>query len=140
MKIPAITNQDLKRLAQKIRPLVTQDGRLMHIKLPDLRNEAFPWAPVVTEPAAGLVEIAKIRTLHSYAYYGFFKPSVSEVIAQIPEEWIERAVAFSTQGPENVEDMNREKEALDAGFHVAVTTLYGLDAQPADAKGADHGK
>lgn len=128
MKIPEITDENLTLLSRKIRPLVLQDGKLMRIEPPDPRNVAFSWSPVVTEPANGIVEIAKIRTLHGYGYYGFFKPSVAEVIAQIPEEWIERTVAFSTRGPADAAEMNRESEALNAGFHVAETTLYGLNS------------
>lgn len=129
MKIPEITDGNLTLLSRKIRPLVLKDGELMCIEMPDLRHEAFSWTPTITEPATDIVEIAKIRTLHRYGYYGFFKPSVAEVIAQIPEEWIERTVAFFTRGPADAAEMNREIEALNAGFHVAETTLYGLNVQ-----------
>lgn len=32
--------------------------------------------------------------LHGYGYYGLFKPSVGEVIRQIPKDLLEKVVAF----------------------------------------------
>jgi hypothetical protein len=128
MEIPEITDEKIELLLQKIHPLVLQDGRLMRIEPVHPRDVAFTWDPVVTEPATNVEELVKIRTLHTYGYYGFFKPSIAEVLAQIPEEWLERTIAFSTQGPNDAAEMNLEKKALDAGFHVAETTLYGLSS------------
>lgn len=75
--------------------------------------------------------LTEIRTLHTYGSPCFFKPSVAEVLAQIPDDMLEGVVAFETRGPSDVADMNRESEALNAGFHVARTRLYG--ARPVEA-------
>lgn len=32
--------------------------------------------------------------LHGYGYYGLFKPSVGEIIRQIPKDLLEKVVAF----------------------------------------------
>lgn len=61
-------------------------------------------------------------------YYGIFKPSIAEVLAQIPEELIEQTVAFETIGPADADALNKERDALNAGFHVATTRLYGRSA------------
>jgi len=57
-------------------------------------------------------------------YAGSFKPTVREVISQIPAEVRDEVVAFLVDGTNTVDDTNREREARDAGLHVAKTTLY----------------
>ena len=74
-------------------------------------------------------EVARIRTLHTYAYYGFFKPSIAEVLAQIPSHLVDSVIAFETKGPGDADDLNDDRSALNAGFHAATTILYG-EAQP----------
>ena len=76
------------------------------------------------EKADSLKALGTIATLHAWGYYGVFKPSIAEVLAQIPAGYLDEVVAFEVAGPKDAEDLNREKEALDAGFHVARTTLY----------------
>jgi hypothetical protein len=54
-----------------------------------------------------------------------FKPSIAEVLAQIPEEHLEQVLAFEiVDSPNNVDDLNAEREALNAGYHIATTRLY----------------
>ncbi len=116
---------EYERLTKAILPVVERDGALWYIEQPDLVRVAFTWSPAFTEEAKGLEAVGKIRTLHKYSFYGFFKPSISEVILQIPRGTYGYGVdAFCVRGPEDVDDLNRNKEELDAGFHVAETTLY----------------
>lgn len=71
-----------------------------------------------------------IRTLHRYAAPVFFKPSIFEVFAQLPE-WkhdLDLISAFRTEPSDKPLDSwtDIEHEAYQAGFHVAYTTLYAL--------------
>lgn len=120
--IPTKTDAELKALVVKTQPLVRQGDQLWMIRLPDLRNVAFTWSPVCTESPVGLVEVARITTLHGYGYYGFFKPSIAEVLCQIPAGL--DADFFEVNGPDTAEDLNREHLALNEGFHVATTIFY----------------
>lgn len=123
--IPDITDDDLKVRAKHIKPLVLHKGKLRHIKKPKgLRDIAYTWDIKVKGKATGLMKLATIRTLHTYAYYGFFKPTIAEVLAQIPREYLSDAVGFTIKGPDDAADLNREREATNAGFHVAEVTLY----------------
>lgn len=132
--IPPLTAAKLKELAARIVPLVERDGALWYIEPVDLTNVAFSWDPKLVRKAEGLTPIGLIRTLHTYGYYGMFKPSIAEVLAQIPESYLEKTVAFRVVGPDTADDLNREKEALNAGFHVAETTLYaGAVVKPGKA-------
>jgi hypothetical protein len=60
--------------------------------------------------------------LHRYGYHGFFKPSIAEVLCQMPAGL--DADFFEVIGPETAEDLNNELDALKAGFHVATTIFY----------------
>ena len=126
LEIPPISDEKIAELSLRIKPLVRSkdDDSLYFIKDVDARKIAFSWSPELTEKADSLKAIGAIATLHAWGYYGVFKPGIAEVLAQIPAGYLDEVVAFEVAGPKDAEDLNREKEALDAGFHVARTTLY----------------
>lgn len=128
-EIPSIDDATLVTLAERIRPVVRRDGDLYYIKPVDLRRIAFTWDPKVTSQAVGLEPVISFKTLHRYAYHGFFKPSIAEVLAQIPADLLDdNVVAFEVKGPKDADDLNKDSAALNAGFHVAMTTLYSRRA------------
>jgi hypothetical protein len=124
--IPEISDERLAELSERIKPLVRNgDGELCYIRPVDLRGTAYTWSPKIIEKAGEMNVITDITTYHTYGYYGFFKPSIGEVLAQIPAEYVDRVVAFEIiKSPETADDLNREKAALNAGYHVATTRLY----------------
>lgn len=128
--IPEITTDELKARAAKIRPVVRMRGfpvkkeKLYYIKPVDIEHTAFTWNPKPDYAAKNLVPLQTITTYHSYGYYGCFKPSIAEVLAQIPDGLLSSVVAFETHGPETAADLNKDIEALNDGYHVAETTLY----------------
>jgi hypothetical protein len=127
IKIPPITDERIKELLARIKPVITKDGIKRYIKLCHPRNEAYTWDAKPTDEAEGITPIIQIKTYHTFGYHGFFKPSLAEVLAQIPEEHIERCAAFEiVERPKRAEDLNEESEALNQGFHVATTQLYAL--------------
>jgi hypothetical protein len=126
----------LFELAAKIKPVyrpkrgsqlrfVKPDGPNEGINLDYLRHTAYLWDPTPGPKAEGLKEIAKITTYHSYGYYGLFKPDISEILAQIPAEHLDRCVAFElVDAPEDANDLNKNQQALNDGYHVAACILY----------------
>ena len=62
-----------------------------------------------------------ITTYHCYDHHGFFRPLIAEVLAQIPEEDLERAVAFEI---EHVGFSDGDK------YHTAKTKLYERRPEP----------
>jgi hypothetical protein len=122
--IPPISDQELAARASVLRPLVVRDGRLFDtLPQDDLREVSYAWVKPLGGEAMGLVAAKTVVTLHTYSYYGFFKPSVAEVLAQAPDDWA-TYVAFSVAGPRTSDDMGRDQLAFEAGYHVAVTTFY----------------
>jgi hypothetical protein len=126
--IPEISAAELDRRASRIKPVVMFLGMLHYIRPVDIKTASFLWSPVKGPLAEGLVFLREIRTFHSYAYYGFFKPTVAEVLAQLPDDSLLPFIAAFeiVRGPERAEDLNREAEALNNGYHVALTRIYSL--------------
>ncbi len=134
--VPDISPQDLKKLYKNIKPVVRfkrrgpklemdPDGKPYYIKNVDLRSTAFTWDPKPTRQAKGLVQLESIITNHNYGYYGFFKPSIAEVLAQIPEGYKDQCCAFETI----VDDV-----FINDSVHTTNTILYQKAGKGADAK------
>jgi len=144
--IPEISNENLNQLAEHIKPVMryaqTQNGleprfdnnlhesprqneRLYYIQPVDIQQESYTWDPHPTRPAELGDKICDIATYHSYGYYGMFKPSVAEVIAAIPESLRDQVGGFEIiSHPIDAADLNWNKQALNDGYHQAITRLY----------------
>lgn len=137
--IPKVPEEHIRELADKIKPVVrfahgaegpflSAKGFPYYIEPVDLFRIAYAWDPKPTEEATQFKPICDITTFHTYAYYGFFKPTIAEVLSQIPDEYLDTVIAFEIVGqPETATDLNREREALNAGYHVATTRLYAKE-------------
>jgi len=125
----------IKKLASKIRPIVRFEGVPYFIKPVHPFNVAFTWEVKRGPEAKHLTAVKDIRTFHSWSYYGFFKPSVAECIARIPEDLLDKVNAFEiVQAPQTAADFHTDEEvsqAFNASFHTATTRLY-VGAIPVD--------
>ncbi|MBE5820964.1 MAG: hypothetical protein E7311_00045 [Clostridiales bacterium] len=72
-----------------------------------------------------MTPICTVKMLHKWGYYGFFKPSVGEVIRQIPTELRDKVVAF-----EIIKQLPTSEHYVenDAGYHVSEVKLYAKKA------------
>jgi hypothetical protein len=129
MEIPEISDEELNERYETIKPVLRfaevtfggrtthethNDGDLYYIQDVDPRRTAFNLDPKPTEKAHGLTELDRVKTYHTSG--GFFhKPSVAEVLAQIPVCCIEDVVAFETVDPYVDRTMD---------YSVATTILY----------------
>ncbi len=124
--IPTLPDGELNARAERIKPIVRFDGELRYIKSVDIRNVAYTWEPKSAKLAKDLTTLLDITTYHTYGYHGLFKPSIAEVLCQIPTDLVDKVFAFEIiVRPETAEDLNLDKEALNAGYHIATTRLYG---------------
>ena len=122
--IPLRTRAELETHADRIIALVKGKP----VVNGDIVGTSYTWDPKYDEErkVPQLKPLADITTYHSYGYYGLFKPSIAEVLAQIPEVLLQRVVAFEiVDRPETAEDLNKHSEALNAGYHFATTRLFG---------------
>lgn len=130
--IPDISDDRLEELASSIHPLarfVERDGKLEEpsddelgelflIEPCDPRNVGFNTDPKPTDRAPHLREVGPIKTLHTIS--SIFNPSIAEVLAQIPDEYIGLVTHFET-----VRDFPQPHQGVgEETFYVALTHLY----------------
>jgi len=127
-----ISEEAANERIRKYTPLVRgTDGLLWKIELPNLFTDSFHWGPKFTEKVDmnSLKLIGCIPTFHTCAYHGFFKPTIAEVLAQIPEFYVDAFDAFEVLFDDAI------TEIIDNGFygHRTTTLLYKFQAG-SDAK------
>jgi hypothetical protein len=101
-KIPQISDEELTQLLQKIKPVILDDEGLFFIEEVNPRNIAFTWEPKLAKQCTGLTELTRIETNHTCGYIGFFKPTIAEVLAQIPKHLLEEVDMFRTLSDDTV--------------------------------------
>lgn len=134
LEIPEIDDKRLKELYQLLKPIVTIDEMkylLREFTLQELRNQSYIWNR--HENKRDIVDSSRLETvddflcLHTFGYYGLFKPSIAEVLSQAPESVIEQANTFEIiESPETREDVFKYKEVIDNGFHLSKVRAYKM--------------
>lgn len=134
LEIPEIDDKRLKELYQLLKPIVTIDEMkylLREFTLQELRNQSYIWNR--HEDKRDIVDPSRLEIvddflcLHTWGYYGLFKPSIAEVLSQAPESVIEQANTFEIiESPETREDVFKYKEVIDNGFHLSKVRAYKM--------------
>ena len=125
-KVPEMSERRILELAERIKPVVTfEEEGCCYIKPVDMFSESFTWDPEPASKATGLKLFCDITTYHPFSHYGSFKPSIAQVILQIPSEHLDKVIAFEiVKHPETADDLDPESEIFNSGYHVATTRLY----------------
>lgn len=130
-EIPEMSPEEISKWYSTIKPIVYKNGTACYLrKLSDkeLTDTAYTWLNKLRDYAEyvdfdQLSILADVRMLHHWGYYGYFKPSVGEVIRQIPKEYLNKVCAFEIiAGGIGMNSVYNEE--LNAGFHVSVVRLY----------------
>ena len=129
-EIPKMDYSKLFEWYKNISVIVNRDGKstfLRKLTEHELSHTAFYLLSGETNFGeevnyAKLKPLTDVKMLHTYGYYGFFKPTVAEVIRQIPKEFLCKVTAFEII---EIGDTNTYKEELNAGYHVSIVRLYG---------------
>lgn len=121
------------KLAKRIRPIMTLNSNgdfnmLLGSNNPDeekywvegnkIYNQSYTFSGLrqTYEKAENLTEIATINTYHKCGCPVFVKPSVYEVLYQIPQELLDKVVAFELFSPSNsvndIYDSNIDRHKL----------------------------
>lgn len=133
LEIPEIDDNRLKELYQLLKPIVTIDEMkyLLREFTLRIRNQSYIWNR--HEDKRDIVDPNKLETvddflcLHTWGYYGLFKPSIAEVLSQAPESVIEQANTFEIiESLETREDVFKYKEVIDNGFHLSKVRAYKM--------------
>lgn len=92
-----ISDEVLNQRAEHIKPIIKEGSAFYLLDPRHLRNMSFTWDPKYGDPVSStMYEIARIETSHTCGYIGMFKPSVAEVLAQIPEHLLSCTKWFQT--------------------------------------------
>ena len=129
-QIPEMSTDEISKWYLTIKPIVRKKKAfyLRELSERELTHIAYTWLNGSEDYSAPvdfnkLSILADVKMLHSWGYYGYFKPSVGEVIRQIPKEYLEKTIAFEIlAGAIGMNSIYNEE--LNAGFHVSVVRLY----------------
>lgn len=132
--IPEIDDRRLKKLYQLLKPIVTIDEMkylLREFALHELRDQSYIWNRQEDKRSAvdprNLEPVDDFLCLHTWGYYGLFKPTIAEVLSQAPENVIEQANTFEIiESPETRADVFKYKEVIDNGFHLSKVRAYKM--------------
>lgn len=133
VKIPKITDEELLKRYAKIKPIVDIGGKkyfLREFTLKELRSFSYIWKKDEDKTQeVNMEEYVSIgedfECLHTYGYYGLFKPSIAEVLSQIKDIDVELVDAFEIiKSPETMEDFGKNINAFNQGFHSSIVRLY----------------
>ena len=122
--VPSITplpDAVIELLLRRIKPIKNIDGRLHELSTEGvaLWTTAFMWDPKIVGPVAGnLYELAFVETYHTCGYIGLFKPSLGEVISQIPSHLVDDVSHFEIEIGDTVGCYS------DGDGHRTMTRLY----------------
>ena len=132
--IPKIDDKTLAGFYRLLKPIVTIDEvkyLLKEFSLEQLRDISYIWDR--NEDKRDVVDSNKLEPvedflcLHTWGYYGLFKPSIAEILAQVPEKTICEANVFEIiEKPETRADVFRYPEVVDNGFHLSKVRSYKL--------------
>ena len=127
--IPKLKKDELLSRAFRIKAVAENDkGKLHFIKPVDIEGTAFTWDPKHEDEAISLKRLKDINTIHDYGAPALFKPSINEVLAQIPPDVLYSVTAFST-------DVDPRQFTPGGSHHLGLTTLYTGDL-PASQRNA----
>ena len=134
VSIPQISDEEIKIRYQHIKPVIRleSDGKLYWLGPIDeekLDSVSFLWnsddnlAREVEEGELKELKDEDFACVHAYGFPGFFKPSVAEVLAQIPQHIIPFVKAFElVEYPQVEADFYKDaltKEIFYDGYHVS---------------------
>ena len=136
VSIPEISNEELLARYSHIKPIVTANGGkyfLREFAEDELRKLAYDGdlKDNITEQVDMddyfFHESRDFECIHKYGYYGFFKPSIAEVLAQIPERDIQLVDAFEIILQF---DSSHNQIVFDNGYHMSKVRLYTRKDNP----------
>ena len=134
ISIPEISKEELLARYERIKPIVKLEGKryfLSNFTEDELTKSSYIW--MIKERLGEEFDITKyspmpqydFECIHKFSMPNLFKPSIGEVLAQIPNLVLDVVCAFEIiQKPESETDLYRNRIALENGFHTSIVRLY----------------
>lgn len=88
--IPQNTGRNFEEIEKNVHPAIIREDKLFRINnmARDIFSTSFVWDPKIEEEITGVSLVGRYITLHTNGYPLFFKPSIGEVLVQLPEELV----------------------------------------------------
>ena len=125
--IREISNEELLALYKIVKPIVTHDEikfSLRNYSLEELRKYSYIWhskedsreiiSSKIIEP------IFEFTCFHRYDYYGLFKPTIAEVLSQIPNIKSNKVNAFE------IVKLYDTHDSVNKGYHKSKVRTYKI--------------
>ena len=135
--IPSISDEELYKRYETIKPVITVNGKLHYLRkfsLDEIKGITYIWnlekdlRQEVDEGELEQWEGKDFKCLHTFGYSRLFKPSIGEVLSQINECDVPMVKAFEIiKHPHLFSDFEQDSftsRAFKAGYHVSVVRLY----------------
>ena len=123
-EIPQISDTELMKRYYTIKP-ISMVAYLNNLTIHDIKTTIF----TNIFDSSDIVDYSKlsiltdIKCFHSVGYNKRFAPTVAEILSQIPEYLLEKAIAFEiVAGP--IGANNIYQEIFKARYHVSIVRLY----------------
>ena len=125
--IPEITDEELLNLYKAVKPIVTLNDIKFSLKkynLEELRKYSYLWHS--KEDSREIISSKRIETidefdcLHRFGYYCLFKPTIAEVLSQIPNSQTDKINAFEILSLYNIDD------SVNKGYHKSKVRTYKI--------------
>jgi len=140
VSIPEISREELLARYERIKPIVEigEDKYFLRdFTEEELTGKSYIWYKEKDKSEKVDMELYVAREdldfecIHKYGYPGLFKPSIAEVLAQIPEDEIPFVDAFEIiNEPKTSDDFYKNKIVFDSGFHISTVRLYVSRTNP----------
>ena len=132
IKIDYISDNALKARYKKIKPIVKVNGKtytMREFTFKELSNQSYIWNKSIDKrdpiKKDSLKVVEDFVCLHEYGYYGLFKPSINEVLSQLPKKSIEEAEFFEIiESPKTRPDVFKYSAVVNGGYHASVVRTY----------------
>lgn len=134
ISIPEISREELLARYERIKPIVKIEEKKYFLrKFNEEELTGISYLYKKEENKGELVDITKyspmpqydFECIHKYGHPILFKPSIAEVLAQIPNLVLEDVCAFEIiEEPETEDDLCKNKNAFANGFHTSKIRLY----------------
>ena len=141
VSIPEISREELLKRYQKIKPIVEMNGVKYHLR--EFTEEELTNISYIAEVKKDITESVNMEEfiprkkcdfecIHKYGNPMFFKPSIAEVLAQIPDWKVKFVDAFEIiEFPQVLDnELRKNKVVFDNGYHISMVRLYTSKKNP----------
>lgn len=140
VSIPEISKKELLARYKRIKPIVEIEGKkyfLREFTESELTDISYIWNKHEDKREEVNMDLyipcvmKDFECIHTYGYPGLFKPSIAEVLAQIPQHEVQFIDAFEiVEFPSTASDFAKNQIVFDNGFHISKVRLYTSQNNP----------